>query len=128
MVPANEPKLPPADGDPLGIDFRPLRQPIHAGLAGRLPAFHRHVDAERRALVLARPFHREHREAAVQVGIAIQPHARFLEAVHAGNEHDHRNAAAGIAGRQMEPGRQRLAVERNPHRLDAMIGEPGVAP
>ncbi len=55
--------------------------------------------------------------------VAVQRDLDLLVAVHARDRDHHRQLAAGIAGRQMQPRRDRLVLERHPHRLDMMIGE-----
>ena len=77
-------------------------------------------------LVLARPVDRQHRHAAIEEAVAVERDLDLLEAVHAGDRDTDRDAAARVAGRQVEPGRDRLALERHPDRLDVMVGERGV--
>src|SRR5712691_8134418 len=114
------------DADAAGIDLGSRREPVHHRAAGRHPVRRAHAMPEHRALVLARALEREHRNAAAEEAVAIHGDVRFLEAVHARNRPHRRDAAALVAGRKMEPAGQRLALERNPRRLDAMVGELGV--
>ena len=101
-------------------------EPVHDRLAGRRPLLGREIEPEHRRLVLPRSVDREHGDAAVEPAVAVERDHRLLEAVHAGDRDHHRNAAALVARRQMEPARDRLALERNPHRLDVMVGERGI--
>jgi hypothetical protein len=53
--------------------------------------------------------------------------AHLLEAVHARKRHHDRDTSAVVTGRQVKPGRQRLATRQlNPGGLDAMVGQPRV--
>ena len=126
MVPKNEPKLVPGDADLLAVDLRPLQQPVHHRRTGVDPVLHRDVDAEQRAFVLARPVDRQDRDAALHPAVVGERDAGLLETVHARNGDHDRQLAAAVAGRQVEPGRDRLALERNRHRLDLVVGEPRV--
>ena len=113
--------------DAVRIDLRAGQQPVDRGRAGRDPRGHAEVDVEHRALVLAGTVERQHGHAARQPPVAIHGDADLLEAVHAGERHHDGDASATIAGRQVQPRRQRLAAgQRNPRRLDVVVGEPGV--
>ena len=86
----------------------------------------REVDADHGRLVLAGAVDRQHGDAAVEEAVAVERDLDLLEAVHARDVDHHRDAAALVARRQMEPGRDRLVLERHPYRHDVMIGERGV--
>ncbi len=103
-----------------------LDEPVDQRLADRRPVLHREVDADHGRLVLAGAVDRQHGDAAVEEAVAVERDLDLLEAVHARDIDHHRDAAALVAGRQMEPGRDRLVLERHPYRHDVMIGERGV--
>src|SRR5262249_11297529 len=92
----------------------------------RDPVLHANIYAEHRRLVLPRAVDRQYRDAAVEPAVAVERDRHLLEAVHAGNRDDAGQAAAIVARRQVEPGRERGLLERDPHRLDPAAGEPGV--
>jgi hypothetical protein len=115
------------DADPLPIDLRAAQQPVDHHRPGIDPVLHRHINPEQRAFVLARAVDGQDRDAARHPAIVRQRHACFLEAVHAGDGDDHRELAAAVAGRQMEPGRDRVAFEWNRHRFDLVVRQPRVA-
>ncbi len=125
-VPNSEPKLVPATPIRVGIEFRPRRDPIDQRRAGRDPVLHAEIESDHRRLVLSRPVDRQHRHAAIEIFVAVERDLNLLVAVHAGDRDHHRQLAAGIVRRQMQPGRNRLVLERHPHRLDVMIGERGI--
>ena len=126
-VPKNEPKLSPETPMRSASISGRADEPVDDRLAGRRPSVGREIEPEDRRLVLPRSVDREHRDAAVEPAVAVERDHRLLEAVHAGDRDHRRNAAALVARRQMEPARDRLALERNPDRLDVMVGERGIS-
>ena len=123
MVPKKVPKLVPEQPMRSASISGRLHQPVDQRLAGRDPVLHREIDPDHRRLVLAGTVDRQYRHAAVEVAVAVERDLDFLEAVHARDRDHHRDAPALVARRQMEPGRDRLALERHPDRLDVVIGE-----
>ena len=96
--------------DALEVDLGASGEPVDQRFADRSPILHREIQAEHRRLVLAGSVDRQHRHPAVEEAIAIERNLDLLEAVHSGDCDHCRNAAAAVARRQMEPGRNRLVV------------------
>ena len=111
---------------PASISAR-IRQPVEHRRAGGLPGRDADADAQHRALVLARALDHEDRDAARQKAVAGERHAALLVAVHARNRDHARHPLPGLVSvRQVKPSRQRLAVERDPGRLDLMVRQLGI--
>ena len=55
-----------------------------------------------------------------------QRHAGLLETVHAGNDDDRRKPAAAVPGREVKPGRDRSALERDRYRFDLVIRQTSI--
>ena len=108
------------------IGLGTLGKPVAHRFAGGDPVVHAEVDAEHRQLVLARPVDVERGKAAIEEAVAVQRGLNFLVAVHAGDVDHHRELAALVVRRQVEPRRQRGVLERNPDGLDLVVRHRGV--
>src|SRR6185312_1158636 len=114
-----------ADGDSLGVDGVMLRQHGMHSEAGGPEIGRGEKDAAADRFGLTRPVDREHGEAALEETVAMDRDHALLAAVHAADR-DHAGEAlsARRLSRQVQIGRQALALEGDLDSLDRM---PGVA-
>ena len=108
--------------DALRVELGARGHPVHYGFASGDPVGNRHVYIVDGTFVLTGAFERQYGDAARQPAIAVEGDVGFLETIHAGNRPHGGEFVAAVAGWQVQPAGQGLALKRNPCRFDVMIG------
>ena len=122
------------DGNAVRVNFRLGPHPVQYSAAGVHPVGGGNVDAPLEGFLLAGAVNGQDGNAPFQQAITVQGHARFLEAVHAGNAHYAGKLApvavgGGLAVRhvgQVEPRGDGAVAEGNVHASDFVVGVLGI--